>query len=168
MKVIQDYHMDKLIQRLSAHPIASTYSQETEIIQKIAALHKPSELWNTEPIINHTGEAGEHLTSFLLALTPIISHPSPSNEDTPLIHQAKTDLELFSPYGNLCPSRLRALQSSGPFQTEYIKMQSGFFSALIYTGITFSPPSVYEVHMNCFADLQAWNNSVITRNRVYF
>jgi hypothetical protein len=171
MKVIQDYHMDKLIETLSAHPIASTYSQEREIIQKIAALHKPSGLWNPEPIIDHTGEAGDHLTSFLLALTPIISHPSPSKKDTPLIHRAKTNLDFFSPYRNLCPSRLRALQSGGPFQTEYMKTRSGFFSALIYRGITFATPSVYGVHMNRFADLQAWNvhyNSVITKDRDYF
>ena len=158
MGSVHDHHMVPLKHALASHPIAFVDSPERRMINEIAATFTQFQRHVPEKIVDHTPEAGDTLESFLLDLLVTLVHPEPQHDDTSLIREVKRNIGLLSPYRNLTPSQFQVLQPEGPFQTEYMKTRAGFFSALIYRGITFATRSVHDTHQNRFADLQAWSN----------
>lgn len=69
--------------------------------------------------------------------------------------------DFYSPLRELAYSRRRVTSSLGPFERDFIRTPGGFFSALVFRGVTFSCAKFLErSHNNRFASLEAWETAV--------
>ncbi|TFK60302.1 hypothetical protein BDN72DRAFT_940373 [Pluteus cervinus] len=61
------------------------------------------------------------------------------------------------PFRDLAPSRQRILSGSGPYSADFIATTEGFFSALIYRGVTHGTQFLQD-HPMIFHTLEDWNS----------
>ncbi|KAG8691153.1 hypothetical protein FRC11_006348 [Ceratobasidium sp. 423] len=127
-----------------------------------------------------TGEKARYLIgaqalkNFLLSFLPLHSTTLPQDSwsetqmawftrltDSP--SGLSTGLDLHSPLRELCPSRQLVASESGPFAPNYIRTVAGFFSVLLFRGITFTcAPFLLLPHRNRFSSLEEWNTAIAT------
>lgn len=86
-------------------------------------------------------------------------------------NQVEVSTDKKSPFRDLAVSRRRILEEGGPFSPENLSTRAGFFSALVYRGITHNTAFLLE-HQTLFHDLEAWtttyNNLKNTQSPDYF
>ncbi|KAK7027642.1 hypothetical protein R3P38DRAFT_2939430 [Favolaschia claudopus] len=79
-----------------------------------------------------------HFTRFLdEALTAVHQGPQLANP-TPYQTLLLSDIDRFSPFRELAPSRCRATSAHGPYTADFAATDSGFLSAMIFRAITFN------------------------------
>jgi hypothetical protein len=61
------------------------------------------------------------------------------------------------PFRDLAPSRRRILAPNGPFSPNHLHTRAGFFSALVYRGITHNTEFLLEHPSVLFKNLDGWN-----------
>ncbi|KAA1479995.1 hypothetical protein DENSPDRAFT_789805, partial [Dentipellis sp. KUC8613] len=66
------------------------------------------------------------------------------------------DLDRYLPFRENGPSVLAIRRAGGPFSPEHIRTKAGFFSALVFRGVTFSTEFAIQ-HRTLFHDLNDWN-----------
>ncbi|KAF9521433.1 hypothetical protein CPB83DRAFT_900732 [Crepidotus variabilis] len=74
------------------------------------------------------------------------------------------------PFRNLAPSRKRILEVGGPYSPQHCSTISGFFSALLYKGITHSTPFLLE-QKTLFVDLEDYRRTcagLVDKETSYF
>lgn len=138
---------------LQRHAIADPLSATTGLITTIGSICMP--YGAIKPKLTN-GLDCMRIRNFILQTLPIVNEPTPQADDDELQALIKSDLDRYLPFRELAPSRQRVCKPEGPFDPEYITTKSGIFSALIFRGITFSAPAVFEDHDNRFDDLRKW------------
>ncbi|RDB14935.1 hypothetical protein Hypma_016199 [Hypsizygus marmoreus] len=83
------------------------------------------------------------------------------DSDDPLQTALRSIPDKLLPFREHAPSRLRMQQADGPFSAEYARTRHGFFSALVWRGVTFGPAFAND-HTNSavFTSLEDWKESV--------
>ncbi|KIL55663.1 hypothetical protein M378DRAFT_17743 [Amanita muscaria Koide BX008] len=69
--------------------------------------------------------------------------------------ERNTDMRL--PFRDRAASRRRILEEDGPFSGDHLLTREGFFSALIYRGVTYGTQFLQE-EKTFYPDLQAWSS----------
>jgi hypothetical protein len=149
-------HLSKLRATFAEHGISQPDSAERMIIQDIGNKLEHFGAWKNTELEDNSQPVADKLTAFLRLLMPLLHGTNAMQSDDPLLEKAKTNLDLYSPFRNLAPSRARVLQPGGPFTRAFMSTRSGLFSGLIFRGVTFSSSAIYDTHNNRFDDLDAW------------
>jgi hypothetical protein len=69
------------------------------------------------------------------------------------------DQDKFLPFRNSAPSRKRILEPGGPYDPKHVRTKSGFFSALVYRGITHNTDFLQN-NKTLFKDLDDWKDTL--------
>ncbi|KAF8573714.1 hypothetical protein K439DRAFT_1624858 [Ramaria rubella] len=83
--------------------------------------------WTPYHAIDNTLMVGHQLATFVLLLLPILRHPQPNHEDSPLFKLVKTDGDFYLLFREQAPSRSHVLQERGPFEMAYMNLRGGLF-----------------------------------------
>ncbi|TFK62067.1 hypothetical protein BDN72DRAFT_933532 [Pluteus cervinus] len=108
------------------------------------------------------------LSDLLLVMMPLFDDPHrtidlPASKTTKLyawkafMLDVQDDLDQRLPFRDLAPSRNKVLYGSGPYSAEYLVSRAGFFSALVYRGITHNTEFLMDQENTVFPTLEVWN-----------
>ncbi|KAF7760956.1 hypothetical protein Agabi119p4_10365 [Agaricus bisporus var. burnettii] len=101
------------------------------------------------------------LALILYLSLPLLDDPDATSSDRlhrMFLNVVKAKLDKRLPFRDAAPSRRRILEGDGPFSDRYLTTASGFFSALIFRGITISTQFLFE-QPTLFRNLAAWKAS---------
>ena len=171
---------------LSNHPITQKGSQEHRCAQSIwdcftvyldsrrqTKGSRKALISNLQPSSSSISPGGskrfpsakpEMMLRYLLVLLPLLEadyHPPQSNispEDKVRVKVLK-NMDGLLPFREHGPSRKRIMMEDGPFSPANIQTKAGFFSALIFRGITFTCAIIQDNHV-LFKDASDWNQVV--------
>ncbi|TFK60225.1 hypothetical protein BDN72DRAFT_905153 [Pluteus cervinus] len=161
---------------LIALPIVRSCTLESAALKQIFSLLTkafPSILEITNTIHIHPtvsvdiqNRSVRQLVNFFSLLFPLLSDPNrpisvpPKNHKLHYWKSLLATVQKFSdkrlPFRDLAPSRQRILSGSGPYSDDFITTTEGFFSALIYRGVTHGAQFLQE-HPMIFHTLEDWN-----------
>lgn len=139
--------MSKLITALQSHPViapplpageVTTVATNSSFTPYISdhPLSDQSSVPRTPP--THVDRRIQKFLLFLEEALAVVSGPVLN----PTVYQRKLvdDMDKLLPFRELAPSRRRSILPDGPFGKEVVATDHGFYSALIFRGITFATP----------------------------
>ncbi|KAF8576920.1 hypothetical protein K439DRAFT_1365987, partial [Ramaria rubella] len=120
-----------------------------------AYMHPKQCIVNCQSMRNITDTDIEEFTQALIQLMPLVVDPSLNMEDNAMLKKVQSNLDFYLPFRNLAPSCAHVI-AHGPFDPAYMLTRSRLFSAIIFHGITFASPSIFDDHQNQFANVKDW------------
>ncbi|TFK57936.1 hypothetical protein BDN72DRAFT_907278 [Pluteus cervinus] len=143
---------DWAITHLWAHPIRSSKTEEQVILEKITA-HIVSLYPETQIMIDLFTPEGEREAAQIQPLLDLLCLVHPLLDDM----ERQIDIPHCSSKGYHVLSLLkeRVLEDGGPYSSNHILTQAGFFSALIYRGVTHHTDFLQQQSI-LFPSLSSW------------
>ncbi|TFK58788.1 hypothetical protein BDN72DRAFT_906413 [Pluteus cervinus] len=162
---------DWAITHLWAHPMGSSQTKERVILEKITA-HIVSLYPETQVMIDLFTPEGGREAAQIQPLLDLLSLVHPLLDDMErqikiphcsskgyhvlsLLKEVQSEADKKLPFRDLAPSRKRILEDGGPYSSDHISTQAGFFSALIYRGVTHHTDFLQQQSI-LFPSLSSW------------
>ncbi|KAF8059618.1 hypothetical protein FPV67DRAFT_1453989 [Lyophyllum atratum] len=167
------------LRALAAHPLADHESPQRKALSMATIMREatyytaqgstPSRppIHSLPPAIAHIGQERLALfDSFLKGTLDFFYGNRPDPEHAALHTQLANAPDRFLPFREHAPSRRNILVGHGPFSKHYARTREGFFSALIWRGVTFSSEFALSTeNPTLFHSLDHWNQVKIDLNK---
>lgn len=162
-----DHALVNQVNDIAAHQLSSTLTTCLSLLPPVLPTHPPPSA------ISNAGEFERYwkcitlclpfLKGVALSLPPLENlSRNPTNQEQQehvyhiFLSDVSNNLDNLLPFRDLAPSRVRILQDRGPYSPEHIRTISGFFSALIFRGITFGSQFLFDHFTTVFENLDDW------------